>query len=258
MKSKKPPSSLYFEVQSEMGSTKHMGGRAATDEILKLCRIKSGMNVLEVGCGAGITSRYVAKEYNVKVTAIDINKKMVKKAKERSKGTANLEYAVADAQKLPFKDNSFDIVFCQSVLAFVPNKQKAVNEFKRVVKKGGYIALNEATWKTDPPQKLQDYLSMTVGDAKFLKKEEYVKLLKNAGLKEISAQIHDLNMLTEMRENMRRFNLRDYIHAWYVLIRGLFTSTKFRKFTWDAIRMAGVAKDIFKYWQYGFYVGKKA
>jgi ubiquinone/menaquinone biosynthesis C-methylase UbiE len=240
-----------------MGTTKHMGGRAATDEILRLCKIKPGMKILEVGCGAGITSRYIAKEYNVNVSAIDINKKMIQKAKERSKGIKNLKCQVADAQKLPFKANTFDIVFCQSVIAFVPNKQKAVNEFKRVLKKGGHMALNEATWKTDPPKKLLNYFSITIGDAKFLKKEGYEKLLKKAGLKNITTQIHDINMITEIKENMRRFNLRDYVYAWYIMIKGLFTDSKFRKFAWEALRMAGTAKDLFKYWHYGFYVGQK-
>jgi ubiquinone/menaquinone biosynthesis C-methylase UbiE len=250
-------SSLYFEVQSEMGTTKHMGGRAATDEILRLCKVKPGMKVLEVGCGAGITSRYIAKKYNVEVTAIDINKKMIEKAKERSKEISNLKYMVADAQKLPFKSNSFDIVFCQSVIAFVPKKQKAINEFKRVLKKGAYMALNEATWKRDPPKKLLDYFSITVGDAKFLKKQGYISLLKKAGLKNITIQIHDIKMLTEIKENLRRFNLRDYIHAWYIMIKGLFTDSRFRKFAWEALRMAGAAKDIFKYWHYGYYIGRK-
>jgi len=250
-------SSLYFEVQSEMGTTKHLGGRAATDEILKLCRIMPGMRVLEVGCGVGVDSRYIARKYGVLLTAVDISRKMVEKAQSRSIGIPNLEYSVADAQTLPFNANTFDIVFCQSVIAFVPDKQKAINEFRRVLKTGGFIALNEAIWKKDPPKRLLHYFSITVGDAIFLKKEGYLELLRKAGFRQVTARTHDVKMLTEIRENLRRFDLKDYLHAWYILIRGIFRDPKFRTFAWEALKMAGSAKDIFKYWHYGFFMGKK-
>jgi ubiquinone/menaquinone biosynthesis C-methylase UbiE len=257
MMNSKPPSSLYFEVQSEMGSTKHLGGLKATDEILKLCKVKKGAKILEIGCGVGLTTRHIAKNYKVEIVGIDISKKMIKKAKDRNKKIKSAKFLVADAQKLPFNDNTFDIVFTESVIAFVPNKLKAIKEFKRVTKPGGYIGLNEVTWAKDPPKKLRDYLAMTIGDAKMLKKEGYAKLLKDAKLKNIITRTSKIEMLTEIRENLRRLNLGDILHAYYILIKGFFTSAKFRKFTWDALRLAPHAKDIFKYWQYGLYVGKK-
>lgn len=257
MNSKKPPSSLYFEIQSEMGSTKHMGGQEATDRILRLCKIKNGAKILEVGCGVGLTTRHIANKYDVEIVGIDISRKMVSKAKERNRNIRNARFLVADAQKLPFKDNTFDIVFTESVIAFVPDKQKAIKEFKRVTKKGGYIGLNEVTWAKDPPKGLSEYLAMTVGDAKMLKKEGYAKLLKDAKLKNITARTDKIDMLTEFRENFRRLNIGDILHAWYILIKGFFTDSRFRKFTWDALRLAPLAKDIFKYWHIGIYVGKK-
>jgi len=250
-------SSFYFEIQSEMGATKHLGGQKATDEILKLCKIKKGSKILEVGCGTGLSTRYIAKKYDIEIVAIDISEKMIKKAKERNKKLKNAEFMVADAQNLPFKNNTFDIVFTESVIAMVPNKLKAMKEFKRVAKSGGYIGLNEVTWAKDPPKNLSKYLSMTVGDAKMLKKEGYTKLLKDADLKNIIARTRKIEMLTEIKENIRRFNLRDYLHAWYILIKGIITDARFRKFAWDALRLAPLAKDVFKYWQIGIYVGKK-
>ena len=250
-------SSFYFEIQSEMGATKHLGGQKATDEILELCKIKKGSKILEVGCGAGLTTRYLAKKYDVKIIGIDISEKMIKKAKERNKKLKNAEFMVADAQNLPFKDNTFDIVFTESVIAMVPDKLKAIKEFKRVAKPGGYIGLNEVTWTKDPPENLSEYLSMTVGDAKMLKKEGYAKLLEDAGLKNITVRTRKIEMLTEIKENIRRFNITEYLHAWCVLAKGLFTNARFRKFAWNALRLAPMAKDVFKYWQIGIYIGRK-
>jgi ubiquinone/menaquinone biosynthesis C-methylase UbiE len=254
---KQDATAFYFEIQSEMGTTKHLGGKGATDELMELCRIKPGAKILEVGCGPGITSRYLVKKHKVKITGIDINEKMVKKAKERSKGIDNLEFLVADAQNLPFKKNTFDIVFCQSVIAFVPDKKKAISEFKRVTKKGGFIGLNEGTWREAPPKKLERYFSRTIGDVKFLSAAGYMGLLEYTKLKNKVVRIKKIKMLTEMIENIKRFHLADYLRAWFVLIKGFFTSSKFRGFMWDSIKGAMIAKDIFKYWQYGLYVGQK-
>jgi ubiquinone/menaquinone biosynthesis C-methylase UbiE len=250
-------SSLYFEIQSEMGATKHLGGQKATDEILELCNIEKAVKILEVGCGAGLSTRYIAKKYDVEIVGVDISEKMIDKAKKRNKGLENAEFLVADAQKLPFEDDTFDIVFTESVVSVVPNQLKAIKEFKRVVKPGGYVGLNEVTWAKDPPKRLLDYLSMTVGDAKMLRKEGYAKLLSDAGLKNITARTRKIELLEEIRENMRRFSFREYPHAWFILIKGLLTNAKFRKYAWDAMRLAPLATDIFKYWQIGIYIGRK-
>lgn len=254
---KKSPASFYFEIQSEMGSTKHLGGLKATEDILKLCKINKGARILEVGCGVGLTTRHIAKKYEVEIVGIDISEKMVKKAKERNMGLKNAEFLVADAQSLPFKHNEFDIVFTESVVAFVPDKMKAIKEFQRVAKPGGYIGLNEVTWLKDPPKGLSEYLSMTIGDAKMLNKEGYAKLLEDAGLKNIIAKTEKIEIITEMREDMRRLNIGDYLHAWYTLVKGFFTDARFRKFAWDALRLAPLAKDVFKYWGIGLYIGQK-
>lgn len=252
-----PGSSFYFEIQSEMGSTKHLGGQKATDELIGLCKIKKGAKILEVGCGTGLSTRHIAKKYDARVVGIDISEKMIRKAKERNRQLENAEFLVADAQELPFKDNTFDIVFTESVISLVPNQLKAVKEFRRVAKPGGYIGLNEVTWAKEPPKGLSEYLSMTIGDARMLRKEGYAKLLADAGLKDIIARTRKIEMLTEIRENLRRFDPADYLHAWCMLLKGLFTDARFRRFAWDALRLVPLAKDVFKYWQIGFYVGRK-
>lgn len=54
-----------------------------------------------------------------------------------------MEFHVADAQNLPFDDNQFDVVICESVNAFVPNRAKAASEYVRVIKSGGFLGMSE-------------------------------------------------------------------------------------------------------------------
>ncbi|MEM3653401.1 MAG: hypothetical protein QW723_01635 [Candidatus Bathyarchaeia archaeon] len=59
------------------------------------------------------------------------------------------------AQHLPFKDNVFNIVIGESIIAFLEDKQKAVDKFV-LVEPGGYVGLNEATWLKTPQSELME------------------------------------------------------------------------------------------------------
>ena len=151
------PASYYFTLQSSWGLTKHMGGLEATKELIELCHIDKNSYILDVGCGVGLTACYIAKEYGCKLIAIDISEEMIKRAEERAKRRGiedKVEFKVADAQALPFEDDLFDVVISESVNAFIENKQKAINEYKRVAKVGGYVGFNEVTWIKPPPPEL--------------------------------------------------------------------------------------------------------
>lgn len=53
---------LYFELLAEIGITKHPGGLSATKEMIEKCNIKRNYQILDVGCGIGVTSCYLAKK----------------------------------------------------------------------------------------------------------------------------------------------------------------------------------------------------
>jgi len=79
---------------------------------------------------------------------------MVERSRERVKRenlAERVEIRVADAQDLPFDDAVFDAVITESVTAFPEDKQKAVSEYARVTRAGGYVGLNECIWWKVPP-----------------------------------------------------------------------------------------------------------
>lgn len=104
-----------------------------TKQILNL--IPKGSNVLDVGCNSGEMGRVIMKERNAKVSGIDLASKLVQKAKQRG-----LNAVVGDAQKrIPFKDNSFDVVVLGELIEHVIDLGGLMNEALRVLKKGGKI-----------------------------------------------------------------------------------------------------------------------
>src|SRR6201994_1215207 len=103
---------------------------------------KIGGRVLEVGVGTGISLPLYGS--NVRIFGTDISEEMLKKAKRRvAEGNLkNVEgLAVMDAEKLEFPDTSFDVVMAQYLVTAVPNPEKALDEFARVLRPGGELII---------------------------------------------------------------------------------------------------------------------
>nr|WP_294564642.1 methyltransferase domain-containing protein [uncultured Rhodopila sp.] len=101
-----------------------------------------GGHILEVGVGTGLSLTDYAK--TSRVAGIDIAETMLDKARQRVKTLSldNVEaLEVMDAEHLTYPDASFDVVVAQYVVTAIPNPEKALDEFARVVRPGGEIIL---------------------------------------------------------------------------------------------------------------------
>jgi ubiquinone/menaquinone biosynthesis C-methylase UbiE len=108
---------------------------------LSLSPSLEGLNVLEVGCGVGDFALYL-KDLQAQVTAVDFSPQAIEIAKKKSIAQEkSVDFRVADAQSLPFEDNSFDLLLSCECLEHVPDPQIALNEFKRVLKPQGKLIL---------------------------------------------------------------------------------------------------------------------
>jgi ubiquinone/menaquinone biosynthesis C-methylase UbiE len=101
-------------------------------------------NVLETAAGTGVLTRAVASQLppDARIVATDLNQPMLNHAKEGQPHDARIEWRQADALALPFEDQSFDVVVCQFGVMFFPDKIKAYNEARRVLKPGGHFFFN--------------------------------------------------------------------------------------------------------------------
>lgn len=130
----------YLDFLAKLGiGGAHPGGLSLTKRILSREKINHEMTVLDAGCGTGQTSAFLAKEYKCHVTAIDQSSLMLQKAKSRFMFEGlRINVFQGNIESLPFRDNSFDYVFSESVLAFT-NHSKAIFECKRVLKPKGVL-----------------------------------------------------------------------------------------------------------------------
>ena len=251
-------SNAYFDSLAEMGFTKHMGGMASTRELLEECHVDGNQHMLDVGCGVGTIPVHIAKTYGCRVVGVNVTAGMILRCKERAhrEGVEALtEFRVADARDLPFENSTFDVVICESVVAFVAEKQKAVNEFVRVAKPEGYVGLNESTWVKQPPQKMTDYFARALGqNMQTLSEESWERLLTDAGLSEIAADAHSVTYRGEARNRLQRMGWAEMGRVFGRFFGIALTKPEYRQFLTDALSdPRGVIDSL----GYGIYVGRK-
>jgi tocopherol O-methyltransferase len=123
------------------------------EELLKWANVRQATDILDVGCGIGGSSLYLAEKFNAAATGITLSPVQANRAKQRSQ-TAGLNdrttFLVADALSMPFANESFDFVWSLESGEHMPDKQKFMQECYRVLKPGGRFLM--ATWCHRPAE----------------------------------------------------------------------------------------------------------
>jgi SAM-dependent methyltransferase len=103
-----------------------------------------GGRALETACGTGIVARRVLERLPADgaYTATDLNQDMLDHARSALGRDGRVRWQVADAQQLPFDDAAFDVVLMQFGMMFVPDKERALREARRVLAPGGRFVFN--------------------------------------------------------------------------------------------------------------------
>lgn len=183
------------------------------DDILQQSKLKSGV-ILDVACGPGLLARELAmRSKNFRVVGIDISQYGIKLAKENCRGITNAIFKIADINKLPFEDHSFDLVVCKDSLHHFANLERALKEMLRVTKNGCLVYLQDL--RRDLPQyllrrsippdtiikKLQFYSTRAA-----YTKEELKKIMKDLHIKNYEIKTRKVTTLLGKRYERIKIN----------------------------------------------------
>lgn len=122
----------------------HIGGVAATKELVDQMDLKPAAKLLDIGSGIGGPARFVANSAGAEVTGIDLTQSYVDIATSLSKRTGmagKTRFVQGSALDMPFADDSFDAAVILHVGMNLPDKRKLMSETARVLKPGGVFAV---------------------------------------------------------------------------------------------------------------------
>ncbi len=153
-------------------------------------------DILDVGCGIGGSSLYLAEKFGARVTGITLSPVQANRAKERARAAglqAQTDFQVANALKIPFPDNSFDLVWSLESGEHMPDKVKFLQECHRVLKPDGKLifvtwchrpTLPETPLTADEHKHLQDIYRVYCLPY-VISLPEYTEIVEQSGFKDL-------------------------------------------------------------------------
>lgn len=189
---------------ASLGKTRlRPGGVEATEWLFSRAALTPESKVLEVACNMATTAIEIARRYGSEIYAIDMDKTALSQAREnviREGLERHIHVMEANANKLPFPDNSFDVVINEAMLTMYAHKAKAklVSEYYRVLKPGGRLLTHDIMFTHDAlkhPQHeaLEGVVKSNVSP---MSHAEWEGLFASAGFSRVATQHGEMSLMS--------------------------------------------------------------
>lgn len=229
--------SPYVRLIGRVGTTRHPGGLKLSDLLLKKIGIERNFRVLDVGCGAGHSTAHIAEHYGCTVVGIDLSEAALAHARAlygNEPYFSRMSFIKAELFHLPFSDAYFDVVLCESVLIFVKDKARAINEMTRVCKPKGFLLLNEMCVASNKEEaKIKDYFARNEMGA-FVLNPDALSALIDPDIWEI--MVHNEQIFSwkeQLKADVAQFGNKKGLLQILELMHGILTDKKTRDDLWD-------------------------
>lgn len=169
-------------------------------ELVAAAALRQGERVLDVACGTGIVARLAADQVapDGTVAGLDVNPAMLSVARSVAESSGrSIKWYESSAEAMPLPDASFDVVFCQLGLMFIPDRKAAVRDMRRVLVPGGRVLVSTAR-PNDVFDAMDRAMARHIGAeaAAFVRQvfslpdpAEIQRLLRDAGCRDVQTRI---------------------------------------------------------------------
>lgn len=156
-----------------------------SSKIIEYGRINANCNVLDVGCGTGRFTLQLSTIGRALFCGLEPSIEMLRQAVAKDKSRSIL-WIRGDGQQLPFRDSVFDCVYMTMVLHHIDNKEKALAEIYRTVKKGGNCVVMTTSHSRIRKHVLNDFPGVTALDLKRIPPVPFVKkVMREIGFRNV-------------------------------------------------------------------------
>ncbi len=192
-------------VETLLGASFHPGGAKLTRQLASASLVSPESVVLDVACGNGNSARIVAADFGATVFGCDYSIRNLRRATICSRAAAlqsKTKFVVADAERLPFAAESFDVSLCECSLCLFENMDAALQQLRTVLRPGGRIGISDFFLNAPVPDSLDGLLAKVLCVAGAPSADAYGEALTRAGFEFV--RIRRVNWtLTEMIRRIR-------------------------------------------------------
>jgi len=159
------PKTDYSKIADYYDKVRPMPAGPWLSKIIEYGKIDANCAVLDVGCGTGRFPLGVSTAKNSMVCALEPSNEMLKQAVVKDK-SRNILWVRGDGQKLPFRNNSFNCIYMTLVIHHIENREMALREIYRALKKGGNCVIMTNSHTRMKKHVLRDFPGVTAIDLK--------------------------------------------------------------------------------------------
>ena len=219
------------------------------DKLYEKLSLKAGSLLLDAGCGEGGVATYLASKYQFQVKGVDLLDFSIEKANIKRARLAlenKVEFRVGDYEDLDLPDGMFDGVFAMETLVHATDYQKALWQFRRVLKPSGKLVLFE--YSICPLENIPPGLRETVETViqegamhslPYFVHERFPEILEKAGFQNVTAE----NITPRIIPMLKRFHQIAFMPYWFVKLLRL--QRKFVNMTAGAEGYKNIVKNDF-------------
>lgn len=189
-------------LQFLLGPSLHPGGLGLSRRLAQELAVSSDDLILDVASGLGETARLLTLEFGCRVYGLELSKSLVKEATS-SLGKLSVDFTNGDAEHLPFKAGSVDVVVSECSMCLLPGLEKGLTEAFRVLRQGGRLGLTDMATRGPLHPELEQVLMSFLCLSNKTRPSEYEVLLRATGFRHV-ASFDETDSLRGLLEGIRK------------------------------------------------------
>lgn len=185
--------------------------RTVEKMVEKLPKLTPDTKVIDIGAGYGGSARYMAKQFGCQVECLNISEKENDKNIQKNK-EQGLDHLInvyqGNFEEIPYKDETFDVVWCQDSILHSGNKKAVFQEVARILKKGGHFIFTDPMQIDNCPEGVIDPVLKRIHLDSMGSVGKYQEFAKEVGLEEVEIEeqpqllpAHYGRVLEELKKN---------------------------------------------------------
>lgn len=170
-----------------VGEVRHPGGGRLIQAIGKRCVIDEATEVLDIGCGNGVTTIGIASSFGCTILGLDVSQALIDeaRAKVEREGLKRIDFQLTSGGIPPFPENTYDAVLFISSLSLFESKSDVLMEARRVLKPGGTLVVANIVVSENLPPKGSNQPMFASCIAGALPRDSMTSLIENTGFREV-------------------------------------------------------------------------